>query len=266
MSAAPSAPYSVLAAGYDAVMAHVDYPFWAGFVRDLLARHAPHAQSVVELGAGTGSLALALQPLGPPPDGFAYRAFDGSAAMVAVARATVDVPATFDVLDFRAPVPGPPADAVLLLYDGLNYLTEPSDVAALLASVRGALAPAADGRPGGVAVIDSSTPANSINHADAFDDEGVTDAFAFRRTSLYDEATRLHTTTFEIQTPDGTVHVERHVQRAWSMAELRALAAAAGLREVAAYDDFTTEPATDRTERVHWVWARADDASPGDAE
>ncbi len=254
-------PYSVLAAGYDAVMAHVDYPFWAEHVRALLARHAPHARSIVELGCGTGSLALALQPLGPPPDGFAYRAFDGSPEMVDVARATVGVPAAFSVLDFRAPVPGPPADAVVLLYDGLNYLTEPSDVADLLANIRDALA------PGGVAVVDSSTPANSVNHADAFDDEGVTDAFAFRRTSRYDEATRLHTTRFEIQTPDGAAHVETHVQRAWTMTELRALADAAGLREVAAYDDFTTEPATDRTERVHWVWARADDPSgpAGDA-
>lgn len=257
MSAAPSSrPYSVLAAGYDAVMAHVDYPFWAAYVRRLLTRHAPAARSVVELGCGTGSLALALQPQGPPPDGFAYRAFDGSPEMVAVARATVGVPATFDVLDFREPVPGPPADAVLLLYDGLNYLTEPADVAALLGHVRDALAPA------GVAVVDSSTPANSLNHAEEFDDEGVTDRFAFRRTSRYDASTRLHTTTFEIQTPDGAAHVETHVQRAWTLAELRALAADAGLREVAAYDGFSLKPAGDETERVHWVWARADGEAP----
>lgn len=243
-------------------MAHVDYPFWAGYVRDLLHVHAPAARSVVELGCGTGALAEALQPLGPQPDGFAYRGFDGSPAMIEVARRTVSVPVAFDVLDFRAPVPGPPADAVLLLYDGLNYLTEPSDVAALLASIRDTLVPTEGAHAGGVAVVDTSTPANSLNHSDPdgaatdFDDEGLTDAFAFRRTSRYDDATRLHTTVFEIQRPDGTAHTETHVQRAWTLAEVRALAAAAGLAEVAAYDGFSRQPAGDETERVHWVWRR----------
>ncbi len=250
-------PYSALADGYDAVMAHVDYPFWADYVQSLLARHAPGAASVIELGCGTGSLALALQPLGPPPAGFAYRAFDGSEAMLEVARATVDVPATCARLDFREPIPGPPADAVLLLYDGLNYLTEPADVRTLLGHIRDALAPATDGRPGGVAIVDQSTPVNSEVHADDFDDEGVTDTLAFRRTSRYDAATRLHTTSFEIRTPDGRESVETHVQRAYTLAEVRALAAEAGLEEVAAYDDFALTPATDATERVHWVWRAA---------
>lgn len=244
-------PYSALAAGYDAVMAHVDYPYWADYVHRLIARHAPGARSVVELGCGTGSLALALQPLGPPPDGYAYRAYDGAEAMLEVARATVDVPVVFGRLDFREPIPGPPADAVVLLYDGLNYLTEPADVGRLLGHVAAALA------PGGVAIVDSSTPANSLNHADDFDDEAVTDAFAFARTSRYDPETRLHTTTFEIVGHDGERTTETHVQRAYALDELRALAAAAGLAEVAAYDDFSVRPATDATERVHWVWRAA---------
>ena len=244
-------PYSQLAAGYDAVMAHVDYPFWAGYVRDLLRRHAPEARSVVELGCGTGALADLLQPLGPPPDGYAYRAYDGSDAMLDIARATVASDVTFAALDFRDPIPGPPADAILLVYDGLNYLTDPADVATLLGHIAAALA------PGGVAIVDQSTPANSENHADGFDDEGVTDRFAFRRTSRYDAATRLHTTTFEIQTPDGEQHVEQHVQRAYALDEIRHLAAEAGLATVAVYDDFELEPATDATERAHWVWQRA---------
>ena len=248
-----SAPYTDLAAGYDAVMAHVDYPMWAGYVRGLLRRHAPEARSVTELGCGTGALALALQPMGPAPGGFDYRGFDGSAAMVAVARAAAERagrPVAFGVADFREPVPAPPADAVVLVYDGLNYLLSEADVAGLLAHVAGALV------PGGVAVVDQSTPANSINHADGFDDAGETEAFRYLRASRYDETSGLHTTTFTLTRPDGSRTTETHVQRAYAVETVRRLVEASPLEEVAAYDGFSTEPADGDTERVHWVLRR----------
>ena len=77
-----AAPYTLLAEGYDAVMAYVDYAAWAEYVHFLLERHHPRTRDVLELGCGTGSLALALQPLG----GYRYRATDASEAMLAVAR------------------------------------------------------------------------------------------------------------------------------------------------------------------------------------
>ena len=246
-------PYSLLAAGYDAVMAHVDYPAWAAYVRRLLRHHAPEAETVVELGCGTGAFAVALQPHGPAPSGYVYRAYDGSAAMVERARERVRLvgrPIAVGVGDFREPVPGPPADVVVLLYDGLNYLLDLDDVEALLQHVHDALV------PGGVAILDQSTPANSLNHIDGFDDAGETDAFAYLRTSRYDAASGLHTTEFRLTLPDGTEAAETHVQRAYDLAEVAELAETAGLTIEAAYDDFTTEPATEDTERVHWVLRR----------
>ncbi len=246
-------PYTALAAGYDAVMAHVDYPAWAAYVHELLREHAPEAASVIELGCGTGALAVALQPYGPPPDGYAYRAFDGSEAMLEVARETARLagrPIAFQRSDFREPVPGPPADAVVLVYDGLNYLLDPADVARLFQHVHDALV------PGGVAVIDQSTPANSINHADGFDDAGETDAFRYLRASRYDEAAGLHTTEFTFTYPTGARVVETHVQRAYGLEEVRALVEASPLVEVASYDGFETDAADADAERVHWVLRR----------
>ena len=241
-------PYSLLAAGYDTVMEHVDYAFWAAYVQRLIATHRPGAATVVELGCGTGALAEQLQPLGPDPDGYAIRAFDGSPAMVATAReSTVASPVAFGVLDFREVIPGPLADVVLLLYDGLNYLLEPADVAVLFERIAEALA------PGGIAIVDQSTPANSLNHADGFDDAGRTEAFDYQRTSRYDAETGLHTTTFILTAPDGATETETHVQRAYSLSEVRALLEASPLAEVAAYAEFTMQPAGPATERVHWV-------------
>jgi SAM-dependent methyltransferase len=261
MSAARrAAPYRLLAEGYDRVMSHVDYGRWARHVRRLLERYHPAARDVLELGCGTGELALRLQPLGPAPAGYRYRATDGSAAMLAVARrkaAAAGVPLRFARVDFRSVPPAPKSDAALLLYDGLNYLLREEEVAALLAGVHAAL------RPGGVFLFDQSTPANSLNHPDGFDDAGRTDAFAYVRTSRYDPARRLHTTTFRLLLPDGRAAEEAHLQRAYTLAEVEAVVAGSPLARVAALDGFSTRPATAETERVQWVLRRAVDQRAG---
>lgn len=241
-------PYSILAAGYDVVMEHVDYEAWAAHVHGLLGEHAPEARDVLELGCGTGSLALELQPMGA----FRYAATDRVPEMIRVARAKaemygVDVQfGVADFTDFRVDVP---VDVALLLYDGVNYLLETDAIAAMLRCVHTAL------RSGGVFVMDQSTLANSVNNADYFGDEGEAEGFAYVRRSRFDAETRLHETTFDITVLGKTFH-ERHVQRAYEPSELRPLIEAAGFTVEAAYDGFTLDDAHDASERVHWVLAK----------
>ena len=244
-------PYDALAAGYDVVMAHVDYADWADYVLELFDAHDAAPRSILELGCGTGSLALDLQDRGS----FHYVGTDKSAAMIRVAQAKAKLQGRaagdlrFAVADFADFETDEAFDAVLLLYDGLNYLLEADEVAALFVHVASAL------RTGGLFVVDQSTPANSVNNAAYFEDEGGADDFAYIRRSHYDPATRLHTTDFDLTVEDAT-YTEQHVQRAYTRAEVEALAAASPLDIVAAYDGFTFDPATDATERIHWVLQR----------
>ncbi len=254
-SSSPSVtPYDALAAGYDVVMAHVDYGDWAEYVLDLFEEHGARPQSVLELGCGTGSLALEMQERGPRGS-FRYLATDRSPAMTRVAKAKAKLQGRsagdlrFAVADFTDFELGERFDVVLLLYDGLNYLLEDAEVTAMLAHVHDVLT------PGGLFIVDQSTPANSINNADYFGDEGEADAFSYVRRSAYNPATRLHTTEFDM-TVEGETYAERHVQRAYTLAEVGALVTASPLEQVAAYDGFTTDPATDASERIHWVLRR----------
>ncbi len=227
-------------------MAHVDYDVWADHVQGLIERHHPTAEAILELGCGTGSLALRLQPRGP----YAYLATDDSAEMLRVARRKARGKLIrFRRADFTDFEVDRPADVVLLLYDGMNYLLEEEQVHALLACAHVAL------RPGGVFLFDQSTPVNSAE--EGFEYTGQAADFTFERRSHYDPDTHLHTTTLELRTPEGTLS-EAHVQRAYTLAEVRRLVRASAFTEVAAYDGFTADPASHASARVHWVLRRAD--------
>lgn len=252
----PAEPYSVLAAGYDQVMDHVDYDAWAAYVHALLRRYGEGVTRVVELGGGTGSLAVRLQPMG----NYEYVLTDGAPAMLNQARAKIDevgasircVRAHFTTVTPQELGLDDRADAVVLVYDGLNYLLDPSDVAVLLAQVHGLL------RPGGLAVVDQSTPANAQTPDARFDDEGAADGFAYVRETQYDPETRRHETAFTL-TVDGRTVTERHVQRAYTMDEMRTLIQNSPLTVAGAYEGVTTEPARDDSPRVHWVLRRPAD-------
>lgn len=239
-------PYTILAAGYDFVMSHVDYRFWAEYVYTLLQRHHPDAHTVLELGCGTGSLAIALQPLGE----FRYLATDLSEAMLEVARqkaAGTDADVRFDRADFTDFNVDTPVDVLLLLYDGLNYLLDEDLIRGLMKSAFAALA------PGGIFIVDQSTPSNSINNEPFFEHSDSVDIFSYVRRSFYDSESRLHRTTLEISV-DGQDFREEHIQRAYEAGEIEALATEAGLKVEAAYDGFSTDTATAESERVHWVF------------
>jgi ubiquinone/menaquinone biosynthesis C-methylase UbiE len=249
----PVEPYSALAAGYDRVMTHVDYDAWAAYVHMLLQRYGDAPERILELGGGTGSLAVRLQPMGD----YAYVLTDGAPAMLEQARekvAAADAPIRCGLAEFTTvtradlPVDGP-IDAVVLVYDGLNYLLERSAVATLFRRIHDLL------RPGGVAVVDQSTPANSEEREEVFADEAAADGFAYVRENQYDPDTRRHETTFDLLV-DGQSVTERHVQRAYTMDEIRAVIDASPLAVVAAYEGVTTTPARPDSPRVHWVLRR----------
>lgn len=241
-------PYTVLAGGYDFVMNHVEYEMWAEYIHGLLTRHAPDARTLLELGCGTGSQAFALQPLGP----YDYLATDISEQMLTVARHKADEGGKnvrFELADFTDYRVETPADAVLLLYDGINYLLEKEDVLKLMRCTFQAL------RPGGIFIVDQSTPTNSLNNEPYFEHSDSAEGFSYVRKSRYDRETRLHWTTLEISIGEHLFQ-EEHVQRAYEMTEIRDLAEQAGFAMESMYDGFSTAPATEESERVHWVLRR----------
>jgi SAM-dependent methyltransferase len=240
------APYRILAKVYDAVMEHVDYDFWAHYVAAILERHGVVAESVLELGCGTGSFALAFQHFVDVE----YVATDGVPEMVERARSKLqDTRVAVELADFASFSIERQFDVILMLYDCLNYMLEEREIASFLSSCYKALA------PGGLLVFDQSTPANSENNEGDFDYVGRSGTLEFERRSSYDKRKRTHVTDFTIF--DGAnQYWERHRQRAHTRMEVQAVLEDSPFDILASYEDFTFQPGSDSSERLHWVVQR----------
>ncbi|MEX1054826.1 MAG: class I SAM-dependent methyltransferase, partial [Rhodothermales bacterium] len=94
-----------------------------------------------------------------------------------------------------------------------------------------------------------------INNEPYFEHSDSAEGFSYVRKSRYDRETRLHRTTLEISIGEHLFQ-EVHVQRAYDMTEIQDLAEQAGFAVESMYDGFSTAPATEESERVHWVLRR----------
>jgi len=135
---------------YDLLYRDKDYPAEAGFVAGLLARHAPTAKSLLELGCGSGRHAELLAGRG-----LSVHGVDLSADMLAQARARLErAPAdTAARLDFsqgdaRTVRMGRRFDCVFALFHVMSYQATNADLLAAFATAREHLA------PGGVFIFD----------------------------------------------------------------------------------------------------------------
>jgi SAM-dependent methyltransferase len=127
---------------YDLLYRDKDYAGEARYIDDLIVRHRPGAQSVLDLGCGTGRHALLLAERG-----YRMTGVDLSEEMLKVARASSSGQ-SFVQGDVRSVRLGKTFDVVLSLFHVMSYQTTNGDLRAALSTVREHLA------PGGLFVFD----------------------------------------------------------------------------------------------------------------
>ena len=159
--------------------------------------------------------------------GYSVTGCDRSPAMVERARAKLAGRGKVRVADMRALPWRRCFDAATCVDDSINYLLSLADVVAAMRSIRGALV------PGGLVVLDvNSLGAYRGAFADevTFEAEGMT--FRWRgESSPFMPAGELVSALTEVLGEDGSVLVSaRHVQRHYSIEELRLACDEAGLR------------------------------------
>lgn len=243
-----AAPYSQLAGIYDYVMRHVDYTLWADYVQSIFARYRTKPATILELACGTGSLALILADRG-----YRVTGVDQSDAMVSVARKKAERaqrPLSFIQGNMTAiPVEGR-FDAVLCLYDSINYLLDRNTMQRMMEGVRTRLS------PGGVFVFDACTEINSRRYFHGHTEREETPHFAYIRRSEYRARDRIQVNEFRLWLKHGDrfeAHDERHEQRIYPIGQMVETIGAAGFDVLGTFDGFSFTPATEQSNRVHFV-------------
>ncbi|MDP6037843.1 MAG: class I SAM-dependent methyltransferase [Candidatus Latescibacteria bacterium] len=238
------APYSRLAEIYDHVMRHVDYVHWAHYVSSLFARHDVVPERVMDLACGTGSLAIEMHKRG-----FAVCGADGCREMVEIAEKKVlksGHPISFyhrnllDLADLQT------YDAVLCLYDSINYMMSSEAIEQVLEEVYSIVI------PGGIFVLDVCTESNSIQHFSDMTEEDAGDGFFYTRHSYFDDGVQFN--KFEIHFEDtGEVVEELHRQRIYPLEKVEDILEASLFEVVGAYGGFGYGAPTELSDRVHFV-------------
>ena len=228
-------PYSKLAEVYD-----VGWGDFAEssqtFIERTLADYGVKSGRILELACGTGSLAIHLAR-----SGHVVQGIDQSPEMVAIAnmKGRYMKGVEFTVADMRNLDLKPGFDAVLCMFDSLNYLTALEDMAATLDSISSLL------RGKGVLVFDFNRPLIYSAHNGETLRIHVEDGILLQELH-YEVAQRIGRTVFHF--PDG--EVETHIQRAYELDEIEPLLNRARLPLKACYSDFTRRPVSSMSERL----------------
>jgi ubiquinone/menaquinone biosynthesis C-methylase UbiE len=234
-------------------MREIDYEDWADYIDAVIQKHNENADTILELACGTGSLALSLDEL----DCYDILATDYSGQMLEIAKSKSlfkNASVKWKQLDFFNIDLNRTFDVVIMLFDSLNYIRDPESIIAVFQQVKKVL------NPDGLFIFDFTTPQHSKKHAELMNDQGLTpDNYRFVRVSRYLEAEGMHYNEFVIEklSEDKQTVLDRkrevHVQKTYTLNEIKHVIDAAGMRIVVAYDDLDFIEATDQSDRVTMI-------------
>lgn len=241
----PVKPYQILADRYDAVMAHVDYPNWALLVERIWSQYGVQPRRILETGAGTCRLAPFLARRGRRivSTDICFEMLERGFSR-AKRRACCD----YTKLPFR----DESFDAILCLYDAVNYCLSEDALDAFFAEARRVLS------PGGFILFDATTAYNSrTNFADVVFHDRIGGSDVIRH-SWYDEDARAQHNDFTFFTPDKGGYSrseESHIQKVWPRAAFRTACRRAGLEMCGCLDE-SLATAERNALRLHMVCRR----------
>lgn len=270
--------YTGFAEVYDMFMDNVPYDKWAKYLQKLLKENGAKEGIVCELGCGTGKMTRRLRDMGYDMIGI-----DISQDMLQIAmeQETIlkkagtqnadinkveskhtksDKKKNYEILylnqDMREFELYGTVAAVVSVCDSMNYITEKEDLLTTFKLVRNYL------DPGGVFIFDMNTP---YYYKKKLGEQTICenrDEGSFIWENYYDPDTKINEfdmTIYIRRNADDAGHElyerfeETHFQRAYSIAEVKALLKKAGLKDIKVYKAFTKDIPDSVTERVYFV-------------
>ena len=245
-----SSPYSRFAAAYDQIMENVDYTRWTNYMEDLFAFYDYHPKRVLDLACGTGSVTVPLTQRG-----YQMWGLDRAEEMLEWARQKAKKTGEHiefvqgDMRTFTLPIP---FDAVLCLYDSINYAANLTELGQVFERVFDVL------EPEGLFIFDITTERNIVQHFHFQTFAENEDAFSYIWKNIYSHRDKVCRTflTFFLKEPDSdsyTKHEEVHIQKIYEVDEVKKLLSKKGFKMLAGYDAFTFNRWHRHSDRINFV-------------
>jgi len=239
-------PYSHLSFIYDFVMNHVNYKRWAEYISQIMDRHGNNIKSIADISCGTGTLDRELSRLGHN-----IWASDYSFNMLKILKAQMGRQnnTVCWCADMSIPVFNKKPDAIISLYDSMNYFLNPEQWVQCLDNVYSSL------KKDGLFVFDISTFHNSINIFQNFSQREKATNGSYYRKSRFDRKKSIQTNYFEIKLENYPEYIfcETHQQRILSLAEVIQFINQTDFSHLGCYNGLTFRPGNEYSERVHFV-------------
>jgi len=238
--------YSGFAQIYDKFM-EMPYETWADYIQAIWRRFDCNPKLVLDMACGTGGLTIPLARRG-----YEMIGTDVSAEMLAIARQKDNSGTLFLQQDMRELDLFGTVDAIICACDGINYLTEPSDLAAVFALCANYL------NPGGLFIFDINTEYkfSTILADNTFAASDCDAAYIWE--NFYDPADKIneYALTCFVQEREGNTYRrfdETHFQRAYGADEISTALAAANLHLLAQFAELSFESPKSDAQRIFFV-------------
>jgi SAM-dependent methyltransferase len=254
--------YTKFAYYYDRLMDNLPYTNWLQFMDVCWDRYGK-PQTLVDLGCGTGSLAIPLAQ-----NGLQVTGIDLSEDMLAVAQNKSQIISGVHIAwvqqDMREWELHEQVDAAVSFCDCLNYILEEDEIVQAFRQTYQGI------RPGGLFIFDVHTPYQLISYAAAQPFFMNEEDMAYIWTSeLEDETCEIcHELTLFVREDDGISSLsqdrspkeskflrfeETHIQRAYRLDWLKRQLLEIGFSEVDCFGDFRFVPVHAETERAFFI-------------
>ena len=237
--------YTSFAEVYDTFMDNVPYQEWADYLEERLKEYGIEDGLVMELGCGTGSMTQILSE-----KGYDMIGIDNSEDMLELAQEKKEKTGRDILQDMREFELYGTVRAVVSVCDCVNYVTEEEDLAEVFRLVNNYL------DPDGVFLFDFNT---KYKYQEILGDQVIAEdreACSFIWDNYYDEEEEIneYELTLFVQCEEQKSlyrkYQELHYQRAYTLEQMKELLAAGGLIFEAAYDAYTLEEPTSKSERI----------------
>ena len=241
-------PYEKFAYSYDRMMANVNYARWVTYIKNLFRHYKSEPRKILEVACGTGALTVLMEERG-----YEMCGLDRAEGMLTVARQKaeeqgLDIPfMRGDMRDFDLQEQ---FDAVLCIYDSINYAVNEAELDAVFRAVSKHLVPS------GLFIFDVTTERNIVQHfhGQTFAENQPDYSYTWKNMYTYHDKICRTVLTFFIHEGELFRRFEEvHIQKIFEVSTIKKLLKQTGYKILSAYDMYTFNRWSRHSDRINFI-------------